>query len=103
MQPKEMKKTREGFGRGLEELGEKNPRVVVLVGDLAESTMVHFFAKKFPERFFNMGVAEQNMTNGAAGLSLTGKIPFFSTYGDCAACRTLEHVRGAVWYSMLNV
>ena len=87
MQPKEMKKTREGFGKGLEELGEKNPNVAVLVGDLSESTMVHFFAKKFPERFFNMGVAEQNMTNVAAGLSLTGKIPFFSTYGAFAACR----------------
>jgi len=57
MEFKEKKKTREGFGRALEELGEKNPNVVVLVGDLAESTMVHFFAKKFPERFFNMGVA----------------------------------------------
>jgi len=103
MQPKEMKKTREGFGKGLEELGEKNPKVVVLVGDLSESTMVHFFAKKFPERFFNMGVAEQNMTNVAAGLSLTGKIPFFSTYGAFAACRNLDMVRVTICYSNLNV
>lgn len=103
MEFKEKKKTREGFGRALEELGEKNPNVVVLVGDLAESTMVHFFAKKFPERFFNMGVAEQNMTNVAAGLSLTGKISFFSTYGAFAACRTLDHVRITLCYSNLNV
>ena len=103
MEVKEKKKTREGFGRALEELGEKNPKVVVLVGDLAESTMVHFFAKKFPERFFNMGVAEQNMTNVAAGLSLTGKIPFFSTYGCFAACRALDHIRITICYSNLNV
>ncbi|EQB63296.1 MAG: hypothetical protein RBG1_1C00001G0875 [candidate division Zixibacteria bacterium RBG-1] len=103
MEFKEKKKTREGFGRALEELGEKNPNVVVLVGDLAESTMVHFFAKKFPERFFQMGVAEQNMTNVAAGLSLTGKIPFFSTYGAFAACRNLDHVRVTICYSNLNV
>ena len=103
MEFKEKKKTREGFGRALEELGEKNPNVVVLVGDLAESTMVHFFAKKFPERFFNMGVAEQNMTNVAAGLSLTGKISFFSTYGAFAACRNLDHVRITICYSNLNV
>ncbi|MGH7888991.1 MAG: transketolase family protein, partial [Thermodesulfobacteriota bacterium] len=100
---KEKKKTREGFGRALEELGEKNPNVVVLVGDLAESTMVHFFAKKFPERFFNMGVAEQNMTNVAAGLSLTGKTSFFSTYGAFAACRALDHIRITICYSNLNV
>ncbi|HKZ21647.1 MAG TPA: transketolase family protein [candidate division Zixibacteria bacterium] len=103
MEFKEKKKTREGFGRALEELGEKNPNVVVLVGDLAESTMVHYFAKKFPERFFNMGVAEQNMTNVAAGLSLTGKISFFSTYGAFAACRNLDHVRITICYSNLNV
>ncbi len=103
MQPPEMKRTREGFGRGLEELGEKDPRVVVLVGDLSESTMVHFFAQKFPERFFNMGVAEQNMTNAAAGLSLLGKIPFFSTYGAFAACRNLDMIRITLCYSNLNV
>ncbi len=103
MEIKEKRKTREGFGRGLEELGEKNPKVVVLVGDLAESTMVHFFAQKFPERFFNMGVAEQNMTNVAAGLSLTGKIPYFATYGAFAACRNLDQVRVTICYSNLNV
>ena len=103
MEFKEKKKTREGFGKALEEFGEKNPNVVVLVGDLAESTMVHFFAKKFQERFFNMGVAEQNMTNVAAGLSLTGKISFFSTYGAFAACRNLDHVRITICYSNLNV
>ena len=65
----EMKKTREGFGRALVDLGEQDPRVVVLVGDLTESTMVSFFAEKFPERFIQVGIAEQNMTCVAAGLA----------------------------------
>lgn len=103
MEWKEKKKTREGYGRALEELGERNPNVVVLTGDLAESTMAHFFAQKFPERFFNMGVAEQNMANVSAGLSLTGKIPFFSTYGCFASCRALDMLRVTICYSNLNV
>ncbi len=98
-----MKKTREGFGHALAELGDSNPNVVVLVGDLASSTMVHFFAQKFPNRFFQMGVAEQNMSNVAAGLSLTGKVPFFATYGAFAACRDLDMIRVTTCYSNLNV
>jgi len=101
--PPQMKKTREGFGHALAELGETNPNIVVLVGDLASSTMVHFFAQKFPQRFFQMGVAEQNMSNVAAGLSLTGKIPFFATYGAFAACRDLDMIRVTTCYSNLNV
>lgn len=99
----EMKKTREGFGRGLVELGKTNPDVVVLVGDLSESTMVSFFAKEFPDRFIQMGVAEQNMMNTAAGLSLVGKIPFLSTYGAFATCRCLDQIRVTICYSDLNV
>jgi len=68
----DMKKTRLGFGHGLVEAGEKNPHVVVLVGDLRDSTSVNFFAERFPERFIEVGIAEQNMANVAAGLSLTG-------------------------------
>lgn len=99
----DMKKTREGFGRALVELGKTNPDVVVLVGDLSESTMVNFFAKEFPDRFIQMGVAEQNMMNTAAGLSLVGKIPFLSTYGAFATCRCLDQIRVTVCYSDLNV
>ena len=64
----ELKKTREGFGRGLVELGQSNPNVVVLVGDLAESTMTSLFQEAFPDRFVQVGVAEQNMVTVAAGL-----------------------------------
>jgi len=99
----EMKKTREGFGKALVELGESNPQVVVLVGDLSESTMVNFFAEKFPERFIQVGVAEQNMMTVAAGLSLVGKIPFLSTYGAFASCRSLDQVRVTLCYGQLNV
>lgn len=99
----EMKKTREGFGKALVELGEANPQVVVLVGDLSESTMVSFFAEKFPERFIQVGVAEQNMMTVAAGLSLVGKIPFLSTYGAFAACRSLDQIRVTLCYGQLNV
>jgi len=99
----EMKKTREGFGRALAELGRSNPDVVVLVGDLTDSTMVSFFAKEFPDRFIEMGVAEQNMMNAAAGLSLIGKIPFLATYGAFASCRCADQIRVTVCYSNLNV
>ena len=99
----EMMKTREGFGRGLADLGRENPDVVVLVGDLTDSTMVSFFAQEFPDRFIEMGVAEQNMMNAAAGLSLVGKIPYLATYGAFATCRCADQIRVTVCYSDLNV
>jgi transketolase len=99
----EMKKTREGFGRALVDLGEKDPRIVVLVGDLSESTMVHFFAERFPERFIQVGIAEQNMCNVAAGLAAMGKIPYFATYGAFATCRAADQLRVTVAYTNLNV
>jgi transketolase len=99
----EMKKTREGFGRALVALGEKDPRIVVLVGDLTESTMVHFFAERFPERFVQVGIAEQNMCGVAAGLAAMGKIPFFATYGAFASCRAADQIRVTVAYTNLNV
>jgi transketolase len=99
----QMKKTREGFGRALVELGRDNPDIVVLVGDLTDSTMVSFFAKEFPDRFIEMGVAEQNMMTAAAGLSLVGKIPFLATYGAFATCRCADQIRVTVCYSDLNV
>jgi len=99
----EMKKTREGFGRALVDLGQQDPRVVVLVGDLSESTMVHFFAERFPERFIQVGIAEQNMMCVAAGLAAMGKIPFLATYGAFASCRSADQMRVTVAYSNLNV
>ncbi len=99
----EMKKTREGFGHGLVDLGERDPNVVVLVGDLSESTMVHFFEKKFPERFFQIGIAEQNMMCIAAGMAAAGKIPYLATYGAFAAFRSADQVRISVCYSNLPV
>jgi transketolase len=102
-EPVAMKKTREGWGRALVELGEADPNVCVLVGDLSESTMTHFFAQRFPERFFQMGVAEQNMAGVACGLAAMGKIPFYSTYGAFAACRDLDQLRVSACYTNLNV
>ena len=99
----EKRKTREGFGRALVALGEQDPRVVVLVGDLSESTMVHLFAERFPERFIQVGIAEQNMTGIAAGLAAMGKIPFFATYGAFASCRAADQLRVSVAYSNLDV
>ena len=83
----EMKRTREGFGHGLLDLGQKRQDVVVLVGDLSGSTNVSFFAEKYPDRFIQVGVAEQNMMCVAAGLAAVGKVPFLATYGAFASCR----------------
>jgi transketolase len=101
--PVAMKKTREGFGHALVDLGEADPRVVVLVGDLTESTMVSFFAEKFPDRFFEIGIAEQNMACIAAGMAAMGKVPYFATYGAFASCRSADQIRVTIAYTNLNV
>jgi len=85
--------SREGFGEALVELGEKHPEVVVLTADLTESTRANLFREKFPDRFFNYGVAEQNMMSAAAGMSLTGLVPFVCTYGIFASGRCWEQLR----------
>jgi len=95
--------TRNGYGEGLVELGEKNPDVVVLTGDLAESTRVLDFAKKFPDRFIECGVAEQNMMGIAAGLAAAGKIPFVSSYAVFSPGRNWDQLRVSVAISNLNV
>src|SRR3989338_2788477 len=82
--------TRKGYGQGLLETGEKDPRVVALCADLTESTQTHLFAKKFPERFIEMGVAEQNMAAVAAGLANYGKIPFIASYAIFSPGRNWE-------------
>ncbi|QSV47263.1 transketolase family protein [Geobacter benzoatilyticus] len=95
--------TRDAYGQTLAELGEENNSIVVLDADLSGSTKTSTFAKKFPERFFNMGIAEANMVGTAAGLAATGKIPFVSTFAIFAVGRAWEQVRQSVAYPGANV
>ena len=99
----ELKATRDAYGEALAELGSENDRVVVLDADLSGSTKTSVFKKKFPERFFNMGVAEQNLVGHAAGMALTGLIPFASSFAMFLAGRAWEVVRNSVAYPNLNV
>jgi transketolase len=95
--------TRNGYGDGLVELGQNNPDVVVLSADLAESTRAKAFGDKYPERFFEVGVAEQNMMGVAAGLALAGKVPFISSYATFSPGRSWDQLRVSVCYSNANV
>lgn len=95
--------SRNGFGEGLLHLGEHDANVVALTGDLAESTRVLDFAKKYPERFVECGVAEQNMMGVAAGMALTGKIPFVASYATFSPGRSWDQLRVSVAYSKANV
>jgi len=95
--------TREAYGKALVALGEENPDVVVLDADLAKSTKTIDFKKRFPERFFDFGVAEQNMMGTAAGLAAAGKIPFCSTFAVFAAGRAFDQIRQSIAYPRLNV
>lgn len=97
------KDTRSGFGAGLLEAGKQNPDVVALTADLKGSLKMDAFAKEFPDRFFQCGIAEANMMGTAAGLSLNGKIPFAGTFAAFAAGRVYDQVRMAVAYSEANV
>jgi transketolase len=98
-----VKSTRRAYGEALAELGELKEEVVVLDADLSKSTYTNIFAKKFPHRFFNMGISECKMISCAAGLATTGKIPFASTFAIFAAGRAWEMVRLSVGYTNLNV
>ncbi len=95
--------TRDGYGKGLVELGKINKDVVVLSGDLTESTRSHWFKEQFPKRFFELGVAEQNMMGVAAGLALCGKIPFVSSYAVFCPGRNWDQLRVSVCYNEANV
>lgn len=95
--------TRNGYGEGVVELGEENENVMVLTADLAGSTKVSDFQKKYPERFLEMGIAEQNMMGVAAGLSWEGKIPFVSSYAVFSPGRNWDQLRVSVAYSKANV
>lgn len=97
------KPTRHGFGEGLVALGERYENVVVLGGDITGSVMTQLFKDKFPDRFFSIGVAEQNATTIAAGLALSGKIPFFASYGAFCALRNADQLRVSVCYNDVNV
>lgn len=99
----EVKSTRAGYGEGLLALGEKNPNVVALSADLTESTYAHLFSEKFPERFFEVGVAEQNMAAIAAGLGISGKIPFMSSYATFSPGKNWETIRTTIIYNNSNV
>ncbi|MGB9851355.1 MAG: transketolase family protein [Candidatus Kapaibacteriota bacterium] len=97
------KATRFGFAEALVELGGKNPDVVVLGADVTGSVLTSFFKNKFPERFFSIGIAEQNATTIAVGLALSGKIPFFATYSAFSAFRNADQLRISVCYNNANV
>ncbi len=99
----ELKSTRDGWGEGLVELGKSNSKVVVLTADVKESTRVEEFAKLFPERFIECGVAEQNMMGVAAGLAAAGKVPFVSSYAVFSPGRNWDQFRVSVCYSNLPV
>ncbi|WP_303856396.1 transketolase family protein [Allisonella histaminiformans] len=97
------KATREAYGGTLKELGAKIPEIVVLDADLSASTKTAVFAKAFPDRFFDTGIAEGNMMSVAAGLAASGKIPFASTFAVFGAGRAYEQIRNSICYPNLNV
>ena len=99
----EKKATRQSYGEALEELGNENENVVVLDADLSAATKTSIFAKKFPERFFDIGIAEANMVGIAAGMASCGKIPYISTFAAFAAGRAYDQIRSSVCYPNLNV
>ena len=97
------KATRDGFGAGLVEAGQNNEDIVVLDADVGSSTRVKYFMEEFPERFFQMGIAEANMAGTAAGLATCGKIPFASTFAVFASSRIADQLRNSIAYPKLNV
>lgn len=97
------KATRQSYGEALLELGKENEKVVVFDADLSAATKTNLFAKEFPNRFFDMGIAEQNMISTAAGMATCGKIPYASTFAVFAAGRAYDQIRNSVCYPNLNV
>ena len=99
----EQQPTRYSYAEAVLELGERNPDVVVLDADVSKSIRTHEFAKKYPQRSLNFGIAEQNMMAAAAGMATTGLIPYASTYAVFASMRALDQVRNSIHYPQLNV
>ena len=97
------KATRQSYGEALLELGKENASVVVFDADLSSATKTSIFAKEFPDRFFDMGIAEQNMVSTSAGVATCGKIPYVSTFAMFAAGRAYDQIRNSVCYPNLNV
>ncbi len=97
------KDTRSGFGAGLLELGKKNPNVVALCADLTGSLKMDAFEKEFPDRFFQIGIAEANMMGIAAGMTIGGKIPFTGTFANFSTGRVYDQIRQSIAYSEKNV
>ena len=97
------KATREAYGNALVAVGAANENIVVLDADLSKSTKTDNFKKAYPDRFFNVGIAEQNLISVGAGLAAAGKIPFVSSFSMFATGRAFEQVRNAVCYPKLNV
>ncbi len=95
--------TRDAYGKALVEIGKENKNIVVLDADLSKSTKTANFQKEFPERFFNMGIAEQDLMGTAAGLANAGKIPFASTFAIFATGRAYDQIRNSICYPKLNV
>ncbi|MCI8290999.1 MAG: transketolase family protein [Clostridia bacterium] len=99
----EKKATRQSYGEALKNLGKENNNIVVLDADLAGATKSDIFKKEFPKRFFDMGIAEQDMIGTAAGMATCGKIPFASTFAVFATGRAYDQIRNSVCYPNLNV
>ena len=97
------KATRQSYGEALLELGRENEKTVVFDADLSEATKTKLFAEEFPNRFFDMGIAEQNMISTAAGMATCGKIPYASTFAVFSAGRAYDQIRNSVCYPNLNV
>ncbi|OGZ07231.1 MAG: transketolase [Candidatus Lloydbacteria bacterium RIFCSPLOWO2_01_FULL_50_20] len=93
---------RQGFGDGLLEAGEQDSRVVALCADLTESTTIHIFKKRFPERYVQVGISEQSMASVASGMAAMGKIPFFSSYAMFSPGRNWEQIRTTICYNHVN-
>jgi transketolase len=100
---KQFKATRDAFGEAILGLGEKNPDITVISADLNASTRVTEFAKKFPERFIQVGVAEQNMASVATGMALAGKIPFMTSFGVFSPGKNWDQIRIGICYNKANV
>lgn len=94
---------RQGFGEGLVEAGEKDSRVVALCADLTDSTKISLFKEKFPERFFEVGITEQNMSGVASGMAAMGKVPFMASYAMFSPGRNWEQIRTTISYNDVNV
>lgn len=103
MNKENKKATRQSFGEALKELGQENNNVVVLDADLAGATKTNIFAKEFPERFFDMGIAEQDMLGTAAGFATCGKIPYAASFAVFATGRAYDQIRNSICYPNLNV